>query len=189
MVGIESNPLMLRRARPFKGVEYRLGTAPRTGLPSGSVDIVTCSQSFHWMPQRETRREVARVLRRGGVFAVYDYELPPLVDPRLDSAFDDLLRWSGLTADRQEKAAQAASLSRSGRFRWVREGCLGHSDLGSARRMLDLALSIAHVSARLEAGEESPEPHWRRFRDATRQVLGKRRRRFWWTYDTILAVK
>jgi len=189
VIGIESNPHMLRRARRVEGVEYRLGPAQATGLKSGSVDIVTCSQSFHWMPRRETIREIARIMRRGAVFAVYDYTLPPLIDPGLDPAFDRLLRWSGLPTERKGKATHAASLARSGRFRWVRKGWLHHSDLGNARRVLDLAMSIAHVSARLEGDVTSRDPHWRRFETAARRTLGTGRRRFWWAYDLTLAVK
>ena len=41
-----------------------------------SADIVTCSQSFHWMEPEPTLAEIARILRPGGVFAAYDYDWP-----------------------------------------------------------------------------------------------------------------
>ena len=189
VVGVESNPLMLRRAPRVPGVEYRRSPAQTTGLPTGSADIVTCSQSFHWMPRKETIREVARILRPGAVLAVYDYQLPPLIDPALDPVFADLLRWSGLPTERTDKATHVTNLTRSGRFRWVRPFCLHYSDTGNAARLLDLALSIAHVSARLDGDARSREPHWRRFSAAARRTLGQRRRRFWWTFDVVLAVK
>jgi SAM-dependent methyltransferase len=48
---------------------------PRT--PQALVDaLVTCSQSLHWMEPEPTFAEVARILRRGGVFAAYDYDWP-----------------------------------------------------------------------------------------------------------------
>ena len=189
VVGIESNPFMLRRARRAPGVEYRLTSAHATGLPAGSADIVTCSQSFHWMPPKDTTREIARILRRGGLLAVYDYQLPPVIDPGLDREFTELLRWCDLPTERTDKAAHAARLSRSGRFRWVRSFTLHHSETGGARRLIDLALSIAHVAARLPEATESREPHWRRFVTAAHRTLDSGRRRWWWAYDVTLAMK
>jgi len=189
VVGIESNPVMLRRARRALHVEYRLASADRTGLPSGSADVVTCSQSFHWMNPATTIPEIARILRRGGVFAAYDYALPPLIDPQLDPSFVELMRWAHLPTQPKEKARHPASLAQSRRFRWVGEISLHHSDVGDLQRALDLPLSIAHVAARLDGGAESPERVWRRFRAVAERTFGTGRRRFWWTYDVNLAVK
>ena len=45
--------------------------AQRLPLRSGSVDAVTCVESFHWYPdQRAAAREVAAVLRPGGSFVM-----------------------------------------------------------------------------------------------------------------------
>ena len=189
VVGIEENPFMLRRARRVPGVEYRLASASDTGLESGSADIVTCSQSFHWMRPRRAIPEIARILRRGGVFAAYDYALPPLIDPGVDPAFTSLLRWCGLPVLPVEKAEHLPNLARSRRFRWVREFTVHHAELGNARRVTDLALSVAHVAARLPEGDRSQNPHFRALRRAAESAFGQRRRRFWWTYRVELAVK
>ena len=42
-------------------------------LEDSSVDIVTCSPSFHWMNPETTINEVSRILKDKGVFAVYDW--------------------------------------------------------------------------------------------------------------------
>lgn len=52
------------------------------GLPDDSVDIITCSQSFHWMEPQSTLREFARVPRPGGIFVAYDCDWPPVLDWR-----------------------------------------------------------------------------------------------------------
>jgi Methyltransferase domain len=39
------------------------GTAEATTLGSGSVDTVTCAQSFHWFDRTRTRAEFGRILR------------------------------------------------------------------------------------------------------------------------------
>ena len=188
-VGVDSNPSMLRLARRAPGVDYRLGSSSHTGIRSGSADIVTCSQSLHWMPPRSTLREVARVLRRGGVFAAYDYVVPPLIEPGVDRAFTSLLRWAGLPALPEEKAGHASRLARCGWFRWTGEVSVHGQDWGDAQRAIDLALSLGHVAARLPRGEASEERHWKAFYRAVRQSLGHSRTPFWWSYTVNLAVK
>src|SRR6266508_2946167 len=86
-VGIEPNAAMLAAAEPAPGVEYRQAYAHDTGLAGGCADVVTCSQSLHWMEPEPTFAEAARILRRGGLLAAYDYDWPPVVDPELDEAF------------------------------------------------------------------------------------------------------
>ena len=88
IVGVEPNPAMLASAAEAPGVEYREAFAQATGLEDGVADIVTCSQSLHWMDPQPTFAEAARVLRPGGVFAAYDYDWPPVIDPEVDEAYD-----------------------------------------------------------------------------------------------------
>ena len=83
---------MLAAAEPAPGVEYREAFAQETGLDDGCADIVTCSQSLHWMEPEPTFAEAARILRPGGVFAAYDYDWPPVVDPELDEAYEEYQR-------------------------------------------------------------------------------------------------
>jgi SAM-dependent methyltransferase len=46
------------------------GTAENTNLPSVSVDLVTCAQSFHWFDREECRLEFDRILRPDGHIAL-----------------------------------------------------------------------------------------------------------------------
>ena len=87
VVGVEPNPAMLAVAEPAPGVEYREAFAQDTGLEDSCADIVTCSQSLHWMDPQPTFAEAARILRPGGLFAAYDYDWPPAIDPEVDEAY------------------------------------------------------------------------------------------------------
>ena len=91
-IGVEPNPAMLAAAAPTPGVEFVEAYAQETGLEDGCADIVTCSQSLHWMEPEPTFTEAARLLRRGGVFAAYDYDWPPVVAPELDAAYEEYQR-------------------------------------------------------------------------------------------------
>src|SRR3954452_6749169 len=121
---------MLAAAPPEPGVEYREAFAQDTGLGDGCADIVTCSQSLHWMDPEPTFAEAARIMRTGGVFAAYDYDWPPVVDPELDDAFIEYQerRWSARSArgikrgvDRWPKREHLERMRASGRFRFCRE--------------------------------------------------------------------
>lgn len=72
--GIEPNRAMAAVAEAqlaatgrFHGVD---GRAEATGLPDGSVDLVTAGQAFHWFSVPESRAEFRRILRPGGGVAL-----------------------------------------------------------------------------------------------------------------------
>jgi SAM-dependent methyltransferase len=151
VVGIEPNPAMLAVAEEAPGVEYRQGFGHETGLPEGSADIVTASQSLHWMEPEPTFAEAARILRPGGVFAAYDYDWPPVVDPEVDAAFiahrerrADLRTRRGIQrgADRWAKHQHLERLRASGRFRLCRELVLHSVEHGTAERIVGFAHSL-----------------------------------------------
>ena len=73
IIGVEPGGDMLTQAtanaRGARDVTFIRAFSDGTGLAGGSADIVTCSQSFHWMEPAATLREVSRLLGPGGVFA------------------------------------------------------------------------------------------------------------------------
>lgn len=75
VIGIDPNADMLREARltpapPESVIEYRSAAAERTGLPTGSIGIVVCAQSFHWFDGARTLREFHRILAPRGRLAL-----------------------------------------------------------------------------------------------------------------------
>jgi SAM-dependent methyltransferase len=90
VVGVEANPDMVGQAHlatAAGNVEFVQRLASDTGLADGDADVVTCAQSFHWMEPQPVLAEASRILRSGGVFAAYDYDVVPVVEPRVDAAF------------------------------------------------------------------------------------------------------
>ena len=72
VIGIEPNADMRFQATQHAAafpraerVRYQEGLSTRTGLPSDCAEIVTCSQSLHWMEPEPTFTEVARILKPG----------------------------------------------------------------------------------------------------------------------------
>src|SRR6202167_5557871 len=50
------------------GVAWRKGSAEATGLPDGSVNLVTMASSFHWADFDKACDEFHRILRPHGIF-------------------------------------------------------------------------------------------------------------------------
>lgn len=78
VVATDASASQLAAARPHPGVHYRLATAESSGLEADSLDLVTVAQAVHWFDQPRFFEEVERVLRPGGVLAVWSYGIPAL---------------------------------------------------------------------------------------------------------------
>lgn len=188
VIGIEPNADMRAQATrkiaryPHAAhIEYREGTANRTGLPDGSADIVTCAQSFHWMEPASTLTEIARILRPGGVFAAYDYSWPPALSWELEQVyqeiqerFDALERERGLTQNLQKwpKDQHLARIRGSGHFRFTRELLLHHIEYGDAARFIDMILTNAYSHQFKLNTITEQEIGFERLRQAARHSIG-----------------
>jgi SAM-dependent methyltransferase len=86
VVATDASAVMLAHAEPHARVEYRRATAYASGLERESADLVTVAQALHWLELEAFYAEVDRVLRPGGVLAVWTYGVQLLEDPRLDAA-------------------------------------------------------------------------------------------------------
>jgi SAM-dependent methyltransferase len=189
VIGVEHNPEMLARARVAAGVEYRHRAAQDTGLADECADVVTCAQSFHWMEPTSTIAEVVRILRPGGVLALYDYDWPPLVDWEVDAAFLGVIEASGVDPTRPEKARHIELLRASRCFRWVHE-CFFHArESCHSDQIAQLPLAFGPVARRLNEGATTRELGLDRLREAVEQRIGKRDVTLWWSYRARCAVK
>jgi len=64
-------------------VHYRVCSAEHTPFASGAFDLVTVATAVHWFDLEQFYREVDRVLKRGGILAVWSYgyfEIEPAID-------------------------------------------------------------------------------------------------------------
>jgi SAM-dependent methyltransferase len=77
-------PLAEMRSLIPAGIEVLSGTAEAIPLPDASADAVTVAQAFHWFDAETALREIERVLRPDGLFALVSNRREPC-------AFDELL--------------------------------------------------------------------------------------------------
>lgn len=188
-VGIELNPEMLGAAMRARGLRYLQASALRTGLSAGCADIVTCSQSFHWLEAGPAIAEIVRILRPGGLFAAYDYDWPPLTDWAVDAAFLRVIEASGVDPSRPEKARHVDALLRSGRFRAVREVFVHARRVAQAGEIAQLPRVFGPVARRLDEGTTIQELGLDQYEAAVRSRLNPGANTMWWSYRVRLAVK
>jgi SAM-dependent methyltransferase len=195
VVGVEPSDQMRARAEAATtapNVRYVGATAQDTGLGSDSVDIVTCSQSLHWMTPEPTFAEAARILRPGGVFAAYDYDWPPLVHWEVERAFVGVLeRVEGAVAEKTAfgKGEHLPRMAGSGRFRFTREVVLHGMERGGARRLVGMALSLGPLSVALRNGQSEESLGLAELRRTAARALGDREVTWFLCYRVRLGVK
>ncbi|CAG4892689.1 class I SAM-dependent methyltransferase [Paraburkholderia gardini] len=75
VVAVEPNEAMRNAADAwlsgFDGFSSKAGTADATTLDDASVDLVIAAQAVHWFDPATARREFARIVRPGGLVALF----------------------------------------------------------------------------------------------------------------------
>jgi len=201
VIGIEPNHDMRTQAAAeitLGNITYLDATSYQTTLADGCADIVTCSQSLHWMEPKQSLREVARILRVGGVFAAYDYDWPPTTGVWMaDAAYEECMKAiagheEGLPLEKRvrkwPKHEHLRRMADSGLFRYTKEIVLHHEEMGDADRLVGLLLSQGSVMALLRAGHSEVELGIDRFRRICQETLGTLPRTWYWSSRVRIGV-
>lgn len=191
VVGVEPNGDMLSKAQAkaaARGVEARVrfiqGYSNALPFAAGSADIITCSQSFHWMEPVSTLSEAARVLRDGGVFAAFDCDWPPTAHWTVEAAFIALhaqanelagrLTDGAARAVKRDKEKHLEQIRSSGLFRYAREAVFHHTERCDAERYFGLAMSQGSVQTVLKLDPHALDEALGAFREATERYFAGR---------------
>lgn len=81
------------QADPVEKVRYFVEPAEEPEIEPGSVDLITVAQAAHWFDRDRFYRAADKVLKRGGVLALWCYErcrVNPDIDPVLDRYYCSL---------------------------------------------------------------------------------------------------
>ncbi len=87
VIATDASQTQLAQARhllaEIENINFKIARAENTGIASNSVDLVTVSQALHWFDLEGFSAEVDRVLKPGGVLAVWAYDLMAIT-PAID---------------------------------------------------------------------------------------------------------
>jgi SAM-dependent methyltransferase len=92
VVATDASATQIAAARPDVRIVYRVASAEESGLEAASVDLVTVAQALHWLSLDRFYAEVRRVLRPGGVLAVWCYGRLEVEGPEVDEPLQRFYR-------------------------------------------------------------------------------------------------
>jgi SAM-dependent methyltransferase len=179
-------------------VRYQAGYGYATGLPDGCADIVTCSQSLHWMEPEPTFAEIARILRPGGVFAAYDCDWPPTVTWAIEQAHQAFVAQLRVAEQNHgfsravrswDKQQHLQRMRESGQFRLTKEILLHQVEQGGAARLVGLELSQGGVATLIKNGVSEDEIGISKLREAAHAALGDAIVPWYFSYRMRVGVK
>ncbi|OWA35013.1 SAM-dependent methyltransferase [Saccharibacillus sp. O16] len=178
---------------------FREGYADDLGLENGSIDLVTCSQSFHWMNPQPTLAEFARVLRPGGVFAAYDCDWPPVLGVEMEAAYSNLYDLAERRAQELSPQDQQAykwpkdqhlrQIQDSRQFRYTREIVFHNWEKAGADRYLGLALSQGGTQAAIRLGAQDVQEAAEQFSRTVEAFFAGEEKELLFSYRMRLGVK
>ena len=83
IIGVDIGSNLLADARKrHPEVTFVEGSGEAPGLEPEIADLVTIATAFYWMDRAKVVENVSLLLKPHGVFAVYKYDFPWLLDPR-----------------------------------------------------------------------------------------------------------
>ena len=133
VIGVEPSIDMLNKASTKENdkMKFIQGYGDKTGLEDECADIVICSQAFHWMEPESTIKEVYRILKKGGIFAVIDADYPPVINKELEKLNSYLKKKTAILENCENKwvsnkTEHLNNIRKSGLFEYSREICFSH---------------------------------------------------------------
>jgi SAM-dependent methyltransferase len=124
VVGVEIDAEMAAVARSH-GLDVEVGGFEQWDAAGRTFDLITCAQAWHWIDPAVGPAKAARLLRPGGVVALFwnHEELDPATRAVLDAAYrahaPELLEMSAQDHARREAKPYFADVRASGAFRSV----------------------------------------------------------------------
>lgn len=186
VIGVEPNEEMRAvAARQYRNLTFIEGSSCSIPAPDASVDIVTCSQSFHWMEPVQTLKEVDRILQPNGILVVYDCKWPVTVSYKSEISYSKLFRKvlelgerykDSLPKERQwPKNEHLHNLERSGHFKYCTDIYFESKELCDSKRFIGMALSQGQLQTLLKNSIPEIEEEIERFKKAVLEDLKKKK--------------
>ncbi|WP_462412856.1 class I SAM-dependent methyltransferase [Neobacillus sp. Marseille-QA0830] len=206
VIGVEPNDDMRKvaewhweEAQKPSGLTFVKALSHQLGMSNETADIITCSQSFHWMEPQPTLKEFARVLRPNGIFAAYDCDWPPTCDWNLEQQFMKLYDLADarlsqlLPSERQahkwKKENHLQQIQQSGLFSFTKEIVFHHWEKCDAARYANIALSQGGLQTALKMGVQELETAFQDFKNHVEEVFSGETKDILFSYRMRLGIK
>ena len=75
VIATDASEKQIANAQSYKIIDYRVAPAEKSGIGSGTIDLILVAQALHWFDLERFYSEVRRVLKNNGVFAASAYNL------------------------------------------------------------------------------------------------------------------
>ncbi|MGL4773975.1 MAG: class I SAM-dependent methyltransferase, partial [Clostridium sp.] len=184
IIGVEPNNEMREEATKKtenENICFIEGVSNKVDLHDEVCDIVTCSQSFHWMEPKSTINEVARLLKNGGIFAAYDCDWPPTVNHKVEMEFLKLRKKAEEVlnskdekkAKKWRKSEHLKDIKESGYFIFSKEICVHSKEVCSAERFINLTLSLGGVQSAILRYEDEIKDDVIKFKEVIMEEFGE----------------
>ncbi|MDG3583766.1 class I SAM-dependent methyltransferase [Galbibacter pacificus] len=178
-------------------IKYISGYASNIPVPSNNADIVTCSQSFHWMEPKSTLKEVNRVLKKEGVFVLYDIIWPPSVNCEYENAYNELFdNITSITqninqqiSNKWDKKKHLLNIKNSNYFSFIKETFFHKTDILSTEQLIGIALSQGGLEALLKLGFSENEIGLNNFIKKVKKMKITPYKKITYNYRAIFAIK
>ena len=74
VLATDASQEQIASAEPHPNIEFRIATAEASGIDAETADLVTVAQALHWFDIERFFAEACRVLKPGGILAIWSYE-------------------------------------------------------------------------------------------------------------------
>ncbi|MCY0894774.1 MAG: methyltransferase domain-containing protein [Alicyclobacillaceae bacterium] len=205
VVGVEPNDDMRHQAmeensrRGLRQMEFVNGLSTAIPLEDGVADVVTCSQSFHWMNPQPTLAEIHRILKPGGFFAAYDCDWPPSCSVMAEQAYDTLIEAAegsiqkNIPAEQQvhkwPKHEHLQQIVQSGLFTFTKEVVFHVERQLTAQEFIGIGLSQGSVQTVLKHQLPDMVAALPAFEQTVYAAFAEQTRRAWLCYRMRIGMK
>lgn len=161
IIGVDIGPNLLADARKrHPDVTFVQGSGEAPGLDPEIADLVTIATAFYWMDRAMVIKNVSSLLKPHGVFAVYKYDFPWLIDPRNNIVEQHLAeKWDKHRSPRLRNFDHDTPdlIAASRQFERVRQRTIENRVRMSVPKYVDFMASTSYVSKFVteEVGNES----------------------------------
>jgi SAM-dependent methyltransferase len=170
VIAVEPNAAMLDAAvtalAAYPGFRFVSGTAEATTLADASVDLVAAAQAFHWFDPPRAGREFGRIVKPGGLVALF-WNSRLLTGSAFLEGYETLLRRWGIDYDAvAERYSDDNALADWFGDRFLRKATFPNTQMLDFEGLLGRAMSSSYMP-------RNSHPHYEPFMTGLRELFAR----------------